>query len=145
MLSSSSLRTSNTKSRPPRVRLLLVIEAAAAATPPKTARFAAGARVCGEGWEVPVRLKAAEGIVPVGLVGVVAVRLPVGVASPLCPPPAPWPPWRSLYRLVTLSSRLDSRSGEESRDRFLDWMLCRRSESGRVLFRLSSRPIAILE
>jgi hypothetical protein len=74
MLSSSSLRTANTKSRPHRVRLLLVIEAATAATPPKTARFAARARVCGEGWKVPVGLEAAEGIVPVGLVGVVAVQ-----------------------------------------------------------------------
>ncbi len=81
MPSSSSLRTANTNSRSHRVRLLLVIEAAAAATPPKTARFVAGARVCGEGWEVPVGLEAAEGIVPVGLVGMVAVRLPVGAAG----------------------------------------------------------------
>ncbi len=56
----------------------LVVEAAAAAAPTKAARFAAGARVGGEGWKVPVGL---EGIVPVGLVGGEAVRLPVGAAG----------------------------------------------------------------
>jgi hypothetical protein len=69
---------------------------------------------------------------PVGAVGASAVTAAAAVAC-------------SLKRLGMLSSRLDSRSGEASRDRFLDWRLWRRSESGRVLLRLSRRPMAILE
>ena len=56
----------------------LVVEAAAAAAPAKAARLAAGARVGGEGWKVPVGL---EGVVPVGLVGGEAARLHVGTAG----------------------------------------------------------------
>jgi hypothetical protein len=41
-------------------RSLSVIEAAAAAVPPETARFVVRARVCGESWEIPVGLEAAE-------------------------------------------------------------------------------------
>ncbi len=65
---------------------LLVVEAAAAATPPEA--VAAGTRVRGKSWIIPVGLEA--GKVPVGLVGVgvpvglrgeVTVRLPVGAAA----------------------------------------------------------------
>jgi hypothetical protein len=48
---------------------------------PEAARFAARARVCGESREIPVGLVAAEWVVPVGLVGVVTVRLPVGAVG----------------------------------------------------------------
>ncbi len=59
-------------------RDLSVVEAAAAATPPEAAGFTAGTRVCGECWVIPVGLEAADRVVPVGLVGMVTVRLPVG-------------------------------------------------------------------
>jgi hypothetical protein len=59
---------------------LSVVEAAAAAAPPETAkgRLAARARVGGESGEIPVGLEVVERIVPVGLVGMMAVKLPVG-------------------------------------------------------------------
>ncbi len=62
-------------------RCLSVIEAAAAAAPPEAAGFTAGTRVCGECWVIPVGLEAADRVVPVGLVGMVTVRLPVGAVG----------------------------------------------------------------
>jgi hypothetical protein len=58
-----------------------MVEAAAAAAPTEAAGFTAGTRVGGECWVIPVGLVAAERIVPVGLVGVVTVRLPVGAVG----------------------------------------------------------------
>jgi hypothetical protein len=62
------------------LRRLSIVEAAAAALPPEAARgrFTARARVGGECGEIPVGLGAVDRVVPVGLVGVMAVKLPVG-------------------------------------------------------------------